>query len=1004
MKFLLTRWQGIGTKLYLALAFAVILTLISSGVGIYYFERSGDLNYQAEQQAVPVLEAAWEAAGETKELRLLGIAAATTAETAEEHAGKVSQSLRRLNQALSQASAAPQLVDTAGEANVQAVNLASTIDQVRQTRDQHQAAQQQVAQLLEIARTAEPEEEASRDGLLLLQGTLTAGGRPQVEADLAEFRAMIDTGMEQEVLDLAGGESGVFSAKRLELALGGRTQDLTRQLTDQSSSLESTTDALLELARQHSSETLGQSVQSFDQGRVLLAAISIVSVIAAVIAAWFWVGNAVIRRLSRLSERMRAMVTGDLETPVPEIGGDEIGQLANALEHFRRSLEVQRLNLVEKSTGNSRRQAELQRMQARLVAQEKLAALGELVSGVAHEISNPLNFVKNFSEGSLDLYQELAEMMENYRDRMSDEDASLLDELNGDITQSLNRVSFNGGRALGIVERMRSLSTAGGVPVLTDLNAALRRSAQQGYELFLKEAEEFNADIEYTLEGEPPMTMMVEREFADAVVNLVTNSCYAMKIKQAELGDGYTPLLQVSSRLGDDGIEVHIRDNGTGIEDEIKGRIFNPFFTTQEGAMGAGLGLTIAADVARRMGGDLTFESEPGEYAEFTLQIPVENGETGNADPEEPAEAGQEEPVPAGIPSETGPEGHPPTPVTFRLPQTDAGRNTAALAMIIAAALIWSVIPVAMTATGLHATILYVALYRGGGAAGSILSMAIAHPALTREYLNPARVAAQGFRKRTAATAAVVSLAKLDWLLYLYALRNLPSHIAVLTFYLWPVAMILGLQASNRGTGRYSRSGRLTVPALTTCLAGTAMVVLPGTTGQGGGNTAAVAVAAAFVAAIMAGVHTSGAVVWGDAAGDRLTPGGTQAEVARRRAFFSIWMQAAGQIGSMAITAGAAIATGTTLGPLETATAFTLGFATAGIGDAFFRTGTAVAAHPAMPMACYTEPVFSLIWLQLAYGLQVSNPALTATGIVLIIGANAVITNGGHFRPRKADG
>ena len=119
-----------------------------------------------------------------------------------------------------------------------------------------------------------------------------------------------------------------------------------------------------------------------------------------------------------------------------------------------------------------RKHAELQRLQTRLLAQEKLAAPGELVSGVAHEISNPLNFVKNFSEGSLDLYQELSEMLDSYRDQLSEGDASLLDELSGEITESLGRVSYNGGRALAIVERMRGLSADGATPVVADLTAA----------------------------------------------------------------------------------------------------------------------------------------------------------------------------------------------------------------------------------------------------------------------------------------------------------------------------------------------------------------------------------------------------------------------------------------------------------------------------------------------------------------------------------------------------
>jgi signal transduction histidine kinase len=319
------------------------------------------------------------------------------------------------------------------------------------------------------------------------------------------------------------------------------------------------------------------------------------------------------------------MARGDLETPVPEVGRDEIGQLADALEHFRQqALEVQRLNLVEQLYGELQEaNAELQRMQARLVAQEKLAALGELVSGVAHEISNPLNFVKNFSEGSIDLYSELSEMLQNYRDRMSDADASLLDELSEEITESLSRVSHNGGRALAIVERMRSLSVEGGTPVMADLNAVLHQAVQQGCNTFESEWDDFHVEVAFDLDDTVEEQMLAERDFGEAVVNLVSNACFAMQQKRKETGNEYQPRLIVSSHLSDGTVEVRVRDNGPGIPDENVGRIFNPFFSTRDGAQGAGLGLPIAADVARRMGGDLVVDTILGEYAEFTMHIPV---------------------------------------------------------------------------------------------------------------------------------------------------------------------------------------------------------------------------------------------------------------------------------------------------------------------------------------------------------------------------------------------
>ncbi len=212
-------------------------------------------------------------------------------------------------------------------------------------------------------------------------------------ASQAELESLWQEFSSSPSLDTASIELGqrAFEARGQQLALEERIGELSVELDAADTNLDSSLVHLLNQARASSNQALDLSLARFDQGRILLALISLVSVGAATVTAWLLVGNGLVRPLTRLSERMHGMADGDLETPVPGVGRDEIGDFAHALEVFReQALEVQRLNLVEKPYGELQEaNAELQRMQGRLVAQEKLAALGELVSGVAHEISNP---------------------------------------------------------------------------------------------------------------------------------------------------------------------------------------------------------------------------------------------------------------------------------------------------------------------------------------------------------------------------------------------------------------------------------------------------------------------------------------------------------------------------------------------------------------------------------------------------------------------------------------
>ena len=627
MGFLVDRWRRIGTRLYLALGFAVLLTLGSSAVGVYYFEQSGDLNYRVRTEAVPVLEATWTAAREAEQLRIvgLGMLAAPESGFAGFRPDSVAESLDRLASALGAVSGVQALASDARAVNDAAHDLAVVIDNLAVNREALSDANAAAAGLRARLAGLSPDDESSVAALSVLKQALQAADEAVLEQLWDEYAKLHAAGVDPAVAALAG-DQGVFTVRGQQLALWASVANLTAAFDDATVSLDDSVSGLLASSRAQSADTLGLAVSSFDQGRLLLTFISVVSVVAATLAAWLWVGNGMVRRLSRLSERMRKMADGDLETPVPEAGRDEIGELVDALEVFRQqALEVQRLNLVEKLYGELREaNAELRRMQSRLVAQEKLAALGELVSGVAHEISNPLNFVNNFSEGSLELYSELTEMLDAYRDKMSEDDMVLLDDINQELTDSMKRVLSNGGRALAIVERMRGLGVVGGEPVLTDLNSVLRQAAQSGCNAFGAEWKDFSVEPVFDLDPSLGDVPLVERDFDEAVLNLVSNACYAMRLKQENSGDGYEPVLTVSSCLVDDNVvEVRVRDNGPGIADDVVGRIFNPFFSTRDGALGAGLGLPIAADVARRLGGDLSVHTVYGEYAEFTLSLPA---------------------------------------------------------------------------------------------------------------------------------------------------------------------------------------------------------------------------------------------------------------------------------------------------------------------------------------------------------------------------------------------
>ena len=626
MRFLIDAWRRIGTRLYIALGFAVFLTLVSSVVGVYYFERSGDLNFQVRSESVPVLEAAWSAAREGERIRSIGLGligdpdsatVTTSGESVEAVLGRLEEELAAVGVVSALSADAQGVYDAA-------VALAESVDNIALNRDALSEANLVVSEIRSGVEAASTSAGANQAALAALSWMFLASDEPELDRLWDEFAGLSVTGG----VDTSLGEE-VYVARGQQLALISRSRDLGVVFDGANSELTNAVSSLLEGAQAEASAALESSVRSFDEGRLLLALISVASVVAATLAAWLWVGNGLVRRLSRLSERMRGMAAGDIETPIPEVSRDEVGELAGTLEVWRQqALEVQRLNLVERLYGELREaNAELERMQERLVAQGKLAALGELVSGVAHEISNPLNFVKNFTEGSLESYKELTEVLNGYRGQMDDDDVALLDEISEDLTDSLQRVHTNGTRAYAIVERMSGLGVVGGELVPTDLHNVLQAAVQTGCDTFRANWEDFEVKPEFELDSSVERIPLVAQDFSEAVFNLVTNACYAMRQRRETEGVSYEPVLTVSTHRVEGEVAIRVRDNGTGIADDVVERIFDPFFSTREGIMGAGLGLPIAADVARRAGGDLSVDTVHGEYAEFTLSLPIEKKE-----------------------------------------------------------------------------------------------------------------------------------------------------------------------------------------------------------------------------------------------------------------------------------------------------------------------------------------------------------------------------------------
>ena len=262
----------------------------------------------------------------------------------------------------------------------------------------------------------------------------------------------------------------------------------------------------------------------------------------------------------------------------------------------------------------------LKSTQSQLIQSEKMASLGELTAGIAHEIQNPLNFVNNFSEVSVELIEELA----GERSKEDGErDTGLENELLSDISENLRKISHHGQRADAIVKGMLQHSrSSSGIKEQTDINALTDEYLRLAYHGLRAKDKSFNAALITDFDERIGKIELIPQEMGRVILNLITNAFYAVSERRRQSGDGFEPKVSVTTYKSGNKVEIRVSDNGNGIPDRILDKIFQPFFTTKPTGQGTGLGLSLAYDIVKAHGGELRVETKNGEGTTFIISVP----------------------------------------------------------------------------------------------------------------------------------------------------------------------------------------------------------------------------------------------------------------------------------------------------------------------------------------------------------------------------------------------
>jgi signal transduction histidine kinase len=283
---------------------------------------------------------------------------------------------------------------------------------------------------------------------------------------------------------------------------------------------------------------------------------------------------------------------------------------------YARYEDFNRLEAAKKQVENTL--TDLKQAQQQLVQSEKMASLGELTAGIAHEIQNPLNFVNNFS----DVSNELLEEMKNELEKGNKEDAIAIVE---DVKQNLEKILHHGKRADAIVKGMLQHSrTSSGQKELTDINLLTDEYLRLAFHGLRAKDKTFNAKFETHFDNNIGKVNVIPQDIGRVILNLINNAFYTVSEKKKENDNGYEPTVTVTTLKENGRIEIKVKDNGNGIPQKVLDKIFQPFFTTKPTGQGTGLGLSLAYDIITKgHNGELKVETREGEGSEFVIELPA---------------------------------------------------------------------------------------------------------------------------------------------------------------------------------------------------------------------------------------------------------------------------------------------------------------------------------------------------------------------------------------------